>query len=38
LSVARDELVDAAASAAAEAPSPGLAQQMLANPSVLLGG
>jgi len=38
LSVARDELVDAAATAAAAAPRPGLAQQAMANPSVLLGG
>jgi len=36
--VARDELVDAAATAAAAAPRPGLAQQAMANPSVLLGG
>ena len=38
MSVARDELVDAAATAAAEAPRPGLAQQAMANLSVLLGG
>ena len=38
MSVARDELVDAAATAAAAAPRPGLAQQAMANPSVLLGG
>jgi peptide/nickel transport system permease protein len=38
LSIARDELVEAAAISAAEARRPGTASQLATNPSVLLGG